>query len=168
VLSLCCILASRCLVTVSNYGLCFRAHVFTGWRPILQHTHCSNWLTPRLAAISQQPHNLLHFLILDLIYLITFRDEPHREHHSSVAVFLLLSGSRRKHHSFVDVSGPLPSNGRCIVAHLAFVAYQPTFYPGMQFRGVMKTTKILRDENRYFCLNSNYSPGKVIRIFTAY
>jgi hypothetical protein len=47
---------SRFLVTDPNNVLCLRSYRLAN---ISQLTHCSNWLTPRLAAISHKPSTLL-------------------------------------------------------------------------------------------------------------
>jgi hypothetical protein len=81
---------------------------------------CSN--SYRLATVPQLTHcsncrfsnNLLNYR---LVLLITSQHGPRRKH-SSVALQLLFSGPREKHHSSV-VCRPLPNYCRCTVDNLA-------------------------------------------------
>jgi hypothetical protein len=109
------VLTSRFLVTHPNNVLCLSPYRLAN---IPQRTHCFNWLTLRLAAVSHQPSSLLftdsnsrlctslHCTALhSLIALVTSRHVPHRKHRSSIAVQVML------------IKNLLPSSGRCLLSH---------------------------------------------------
>jgi hypothetical protein len=95
--SVCCVFTSCCLATDSALSSAAALMWFKGW--------CLS-------------HNSL---FVPTVLLTTSQHRPHRKHRSSVAVQLLLSALRRKHHSSAVICGPLPRNGHCPVTHLVGV-----------------------------------------------